>query len=301
MDKKNNNSLLKEISYDEKTKLFSMIYLNDIKQLRLISITSINLNFLFSSSFLNITFDKEISPLILACYIGKLEILTYLLSNDNININLQSQPEKYSPLIIACYKGYYEIVKTLLEMKADINLPNKIGQLPFIFPFSRLDQNSFKYENKKICMMLIDLLLSYGADINCTFDIEKGYNVIMKLLSCEIKNDEKFNSLVEIIKFLLQRGINVEIKGKDNKNVFDILRDNKRILTKYKEEFYFILENTKQLIFFTEYNDLTSNSNLSSLYQGRHVRNLSSLYMKNNHEILLQTDDSRDSNCCNIY
>ena len=304
-EKKESN--LKELTMEEKWNLLTIIYLSDIRQLRLISINSINLNFLFPTSSLDITIDKEISPLILACYIGKLEIITYLLTNEYIDINLQSKPENYSPLIISCYKGYYEIVRILLEMKADINLPNKNGQLPFIFCFSRLDQMSFRYENKKICMMLIDLLLSYGADINSIFDKIKGYTVIMKLLSCEIINEERFDIIFEIMKFLLQRGANVEIKGKDKLNIFDILKDNKKILPKYKEEFYFILENTKQLVFFNdknfECNDLASNSNLSSLYQGKHVRNLSSLYtgIKSNHEILLQTDDSNGTNCCNIF
>ncbi len=206
--------------------------------------------------------------------------------------------------MISCYKGYYEIVRILLELR-DINLPNKKSQLPFIFSFSRLDQNSFKYENRKICMMIVDLLLSYGADINSSFDKEKGYTVIMKLLSCEISSDEKFESLSEIIKFLLQRGMNIEKKGKDNKNVFDILRENKKILTKYKEEFYFILENTKQHIFYDNgklYDDTASNSNLSSFHQVKHIRNLSSLYKgSKGNEILFQTDDSHGPNCCEIF
>ena len=210
----NQISNLKEMTMEEKWKLLTIIYLSDIRQLRLISITSINLNFLYPTSSLDISIDKEISPLILACYIGKLEIISYLLTNDNININLQSKPEKYSPLIISCYKGYYEIVRILLEMKADINLPNKNGQLPFIFCFSRLDQISFRYENKKICMMLIDLLLSYGADINSIFDKEKGYTVIMKLLSCEIINDERFDIIFEIIKFLSLKNISCLVFSK---------------------------------------------------------------------------------------
>ena len=45
----------------------------------------------------------------------------------------------------------------------------------------------------KIYMMIVDLLLSYGTDINSNFDKEKGYTVIMKLLSCEISSDEKFD------------------------------------------------------------------------------------------------------------
>ena len=226
------------------------------------------------------------------------------MTNEQIDINLQSEPEKYSPLMISCYKGNYEIVRILLELKGDINLPNKKVQLAFIFSFSRLDQNSFKYENRKICMMIVDLLLSYGADINSNFDKEKGYTVLLKLLSCEISSDEKFESLTEINKFLLQRGINIEKKGKDNKNVFDILRENKKILTKCKEEFYFILENTKYIFYDNGklYDDTASNSNLSSFHQVKHIRNLSSFYKgSKGNEILFQTDDSHGPNCCEIF
>lgn len=53
MEEKTKHSNLKEFSLEEKGKLLTLIYLNDIRQLRLISITTINLNFLFPSSALN--------------------------------------------------------------------------------------------------------------------------------------------------------------------------------------------------------------------------------------------------------
>ena len=52
MEEKTQHSNLKEISLEEKGKLLTLIYLNDIRQLRLISIITINLNFLFPSSAL---------------------------------------------------------------------------------------------------------------------------------------------------------------------------------------------------------------------------------------------------------
>ena len=82
MEEKTQHSNLKEISLEEKGKLLTLIYLNDIRQLRLISIITINLNFLFPSSALDLSFDKEISPLLLVCYLGKLEVLSYLLTNE---------------------------------------------------------------------------------------------------------------------------------------------------------------------------------------------------------------------------
>jgi hypothetical protein len=37
-----------------------------------------------------IQFDKKITPLLAACYIGKYETLTLLLSNEKIDVNLAS-------------------------------------------------------------------------------------------------------------------------------------------------------------------------------------------------------------------
>jgi hypothetical protein len=37
-----------------------------------------------------IQFDKKITPLLAACYIGKYETLTLILSNEKIDVNLAS-------------------------------------------------------------------------------------------------------------------------------------------------------------------------------------------------------------------
>ena len=166
------------MSKDEKLSMLKYILNSDIKQIRKFPIETVNLNFLFPASLIGITFDKEISPLLLCCYIGKFEIFHFLLSNEGINLNITSKPNLFTPLMISCYKGYYEIVRELLERNANPKQKNKTGKEAFIFCFSRLEQKSFKYENKKICFMLVELLLAYGADINCYFDDKKNIQLL---------------------------------------------------------------------------------------------------------------------------
>ena len=237
---------LREMNKEEKLTMLKYILNSDVKQIRKLPIETVNLNFLFPASLIGLKFDKEITPLLLCCYIGKFEIFHYLLSNDSININMTSKPDLYSPLMISCYKGYYEIVRELLELHADTKQKNRNGQEAFIFCFSRLEQKSFKYENKKICFMLVELLLAYGADINCFFDNKKHYSIIMKLVSCEINDEENCNTTCDVIKFLIEKGANINYRNEDNQNVFNILKNNNKIAPKYKQEIYTLLNNSIQ-------------------------------------------------------
>ena len=67
-----------DLNIFEKEQLLNLIIANDIRGIRLVPITSINLNYLFPTKDLYIDFDSYISPLHLTCYIGKLEIFTIL-------------------------------------------------------------------------------------------------------------------------------------------------------------------------------------------------------------------------------
>ena len=309
---------LREMTNDEKLNFLKLILNSDVKQIRKLPISTINLNFLFPASFIGIKFDKEITPLILCCYVGKLEIFNYLLTNDEIDINMVSRPENYSPLMISCYKGYYEIVRDLLERRANINQKNKNGQEPIIFCFSRLEQKSFKYENKKICFMLVELLLSYGANINSKFDKFKESSILMKLISCEISTDEKCLTTCDVIKFLIERGANINYKNKEKKTVFTILKNNMKIKPKYKQEIYTTLRNTKKINFFKEETEKSPYDNLITIYSNKHIRYKSSNYnldiintqnnlkeLKNNlfkkGEVVFQTIDDNSSSCCTIF
>ncbi len=317
--------ILREMTKEEKITIFKYIINNDIKQLRKLPIEAINLNFLYPASLIGLNFDKEISPLLLCCYIGKFEIFHFLLSNEGINVNLASKPDLYSPLMISCYKGYYEIVRELLQRNADTKQKNRRGQEAFIFCFSRLEQKSFKYENKKICFMLVELLLAYGADINSSFDNKKKCSIIMKLVCGEINNEEKCGTICDVIKFLMEKGANVNYRNKDNQNVFMMLKNNNKINPKYKQEIYSILNSTITNNILKDdgnpnSND-TSNNYLLTLYSSKHGRYNSSINYKSdvldsqNHlkdlrnnlfkndkdEMILQTIDDNSSSCCLIF
>ena len=307
------------MSKDEKLTMLKYILNSDIKQIRKLPIETVNLNFLFPTSLIGIKFDKEISPLLLCCYIGKFEIFHYLLSNEGINVNMASKPDLYTPLMISCFKGYYEIVRELLERNADTRHKNRNGQEAFIFCFSRLEQKSFKYENKKICFMLVELLLAYGADINSNFDERTNNSIIMKLVSSEINNDENCNTICDIIKFLMQKGADVNCRNKNNQNAFMILKDNNKISPKYKQEIYSILNNSIQNNIIKD-DDNYINYNLLTLYSSKHGRYNSINYrldtgdsqnhlkdLRNNlfktdkDEMILQTIDDNSSSCCFIF
>ena len=111
-----------------------------------------------------------------------------LLDNEEIDVDMESYPESYTPLMVACFKGFYEIVRLLLDKKANVNKLNRLGQKPILFCFSRLEETFYKFENKKICIMLLDSLLSRGAGINIRIDKKQGYTVLMDLESTEFNS-----------------------------------------------------------------------------------------------------------------
>ena len=288
------DSNLKELSNAEKENLLNIIITNDIYQLRQLPLSTFNLNFLYPTKNFDLKFDKEISPLLLSCFVGKIDIFLQLLNNEEINVNLCSHPDNFSPLMVACFKGYYEISRILLEKEADINKKNSLGQAPFIFCFSRLEHNSFRYENKKICMMLVDLLLSFGADVNSLFDYNKGYTVIMKLCCSQITTEDKFNTVKEIIQFLLERGADANIKSREGLNAFDIVKRSETISQNFKDEIYKILKETKQIYFLKDENFVRGPK-----FQN-HFRNISGYSMTNN-EVVFETNDNNQLNCCVVF
>jgi len=193
-----------------------------------------------------IKFDLKISPLLSACYIGKIEIVWLLLENENIDVDLESSPQKFTALMVSCYKGFYEITRNLLEKNSDVNKMNCMGHRALLFCFSRLEENQYKYENKKICMMLVELLLAKGADLNIRVDKNYGHTILMKLVSSDFSNKENFSETAEMIRFLIQRGADVFIKGYDNQSVFDFISDD----NEFKDELNDILNTTKRIYFY---------------------------------------------------
>jgi hypothetical protein len=253
----------------------------DIRQIRNIPLNTYKINFLEEDK--DIQFDQKISPLLCACYVGKVETVLLLLNNETIDVNLSSFPEGYTPLMVACFKGYYEIVRLLLEKNADVCKTNSLGQMPILFCFSRLEENYYKYENKKICMMMVDLLLMKGSSVNIRIDSKLGYTILMKLASTEVNDKERLNSTLEIIQFLMERGADLSIKGFDKKSIFDVIKPGL-----YAEYMIDVIKNTKQTIF---YNKLQEDDGTAK----KIVKNKNS----SNKGIIVESSEMR-MNCCSI-
>jgi ankyrin repeat protein len=68
----------------------------------------------FHDEFAEEFIDQEIFPLALATMTGSVEMVKLLLSNEAIDINLQTKPQGLSALKIACTNGFYEIAELLV-------------------------------------------------------------------------------------------------------------------------------------------------------------------------------------------
>lgn len=82
-------------------------------------INRMDLNYL--EPFDELYIDQSVHPLALAVATGSLEVVELLLSNENIDINLQTEPLGLTALKIACGNGFYEIAEILVLSGADVN------------------------------------------------------------------------------------------------------------------------------------------------------------------------------------
>jgi len=127
---------------------------------------------------------------------------------------------------------------------------------------------------------MIDLLMEGGADINIRVDNTTGYTILMKLITIENMDYEKYENTVEIIKFLIERGANPNIKGFDGLTVYDLIKHNI-----YQKDLIEILNGGKQTVFF--------NANLISL-------NLKKPEVAAEYEVLLYKEKKKFS-CCDMF
>ena len=112
--------------------------------------------------------DELITPLTCAAFLGRADIIQFLLKNESIDLEMATVMNEYTPLMAACMAGSLEVVSFLAENCADVNAMNSMAQTPLNHCFSRLTENpnSNPFENKSICFRIAEILLSYGADIN---------------------------------------------------------------------------------------------------------------------------------------
>ena len=87
-----------------------------------------NLNYYITHS--EIDLDNKITPLTAASFLGRLEIVSMLLENPFIEVNMGTQDIYMTPLSSACAGGHYLIVKLLVDNGADVNLISSIDYSP---------------------------------------------------------------------------------------------------------------------------------------------------------------------------
>lgn len=145
----------------------------------------ISMKFNYLEEVKHIPLDKSISPLILASYLGRLEIVKLLLSNTDTEVDFASNDTGYTALIASCISGFYEIAEHLIAKGANIFHKNKEGFSALYYCFCRLEEESNYFENKRLCFKLVNLLLEKGVNIDDVINSNKGYTMLMTF--CAVK------------------------------------------------------------------------------------------------------------------
>ncbi|KAM3129450.1 hypothetical protein pb186bvf_018442 [Paramecium bursaria] len=205
-----------EKGLSEQALILHLIQQNDYENLKEIGIVKANLNFL--EPFSEIEVDAKISPLICACYLGRLEIVRLLLQNICLDVDLGSEDSGWTPLTVAANTGNYEIMKLLVDAQAEVNKPNGFNHTPLVCCFARLEEEKNVFENRKICMKMAELLLHYGADIDWIVDKKHGFTLLMQLCANKLDQSQReLDNNFMMIKFLVENGVfklNIQIGKK---------------------------------------------------------------------------------------
>ena len=132
------------------------------------------------SSIINSCNKTGISPLLLTCHDGDLEMAQKLLSVQNVDVNSANNTGD-SPLLHAVTGGYHELVLKLLENpKIEVNQPNLNGDTPLMFAanegFSNIVETLLERKDIEVNSANVDGYTS----LMCASD--KGHEKIVKSL-----------------------------------------------------------------------------------------------------------------------
>eukprot|EP01017_Pseudomicrothorax_dubius_P049157 TRINITY_DN909_c0_g1_i1.p1 TRINITY_DN909_c0_g1~~TRINITY_DN909_c0_g1_i1.p1 ORF type:complete len:319 (-),score=70.56 TRINITY_DN909_c0_g1_i1:113-1069(-) len=210
--------------FDRDTYILTLIFLNDLPALKTNGVLLEDLNFL--KPFPEVSIDARISPLALATYLGRYEIVAAMLeTNKSLDLDLRTSDSGFTPLMMAAKSANYDILKLLLENGAEPNIPSAFSQTALFFCFARLEETENTYENHRLCFLMADLLLHHGADINWIIDKNRGYTLLMQYCAVKFEmEDYEVRSNLQIVKFLLERGASKTIVGCNGKTVPDIVK-----------------------------------------------------------------------------
>jgi ankyrin repeat protein len=157
--------------------------------------------------------DKQYgtTPLMIACsYEGYTDMVKLLLSY-HPDVNIQDKVYGNTALIAAAGVSK-EVVELLLENGADIHISGFNGTTAFVASITGVLAD-------RVTTDIASLLLSKGADINHPLALEGGEG--MTCLMMVVKNER-----MDLVKFLIENGADVNIKAKDGSTALSIALEN---------------------------------------------------------------------------
>tara|TARA_B100002052_G_C15878751_1_gene598205 strand:+ start:1148 stop:2068 length:921 start_codon:yes stop_codon:yes gene_type:complete len=158
--------------------------------------------------------DKNVGDSILHFAIIKeyLNIINLLLQYENININIKNYNNE-TPLHYACIVNNLNIVKVLLEGGANPNNINLQNQNSL--------QYSVYYAKDNYNIQIIKELLNYHVNINHK-DINLWNSLHLICNNINISSEKQ----IEIVKTLIDNGVNFHTKTNENATCKDLAKDN---------------------------------------------------------------------------
>lgn len=109
----------------------------------------------------------------------------------------------------------------------------------------------------------------------------------MKLCMVEITDNENFENLIEIIKFLIERGADPNCKCNNNQTVYDLISP--KTPSEIKQKLIEVFNQTKQTLYLKD-----------EAMPKSSMKNIKKININNTKDIVFETNDSR-TNCCAIY
>jgi len=278
---------------ETEAEIMQYIVTNNVKAFEQLDVENINFNFYCTPEAIDL--DENITPLISAVYLGRIDMVTLMLKNPRTNPNLHSEETSHSPLTIACLGGHYEIARALVNRGANVEHKPEGSAPPLLLCFSRLDETTNVFENKKICFKLLELLLQNGADINVRQDEESGFTLLIQFSVIEFEPVD-LDLHLEMLQFLLEHGADKNLRCYVN-NMNAVEYASKSLNS---EELLRVINNTQQLYFHPNMKPIDSSKYTLNTEQGRSKKRRAGGKENKGPELIMEDIKIRPG-CCSIF
>ncbi len=162
-------------------------------------------------------------PLHCAASNGKLDMVKYFIDEEKVDVNIKDNGY-WTPLHWASWGGHLDVAKYLVDKRANINAKDKGSKIPLNVAIDQKHNDVVKYlEQAQLDLNKELLIAAKGGDLNKVIDlISKGANV-------KDNNDDTPLHLavgyLDVVKYLISKGANINAKCKAGKTTLDIARD----------------------------------------------------------------------------